>query len=140
MKKHSLSLFTCRAETTCKYAAEDCDNIKNKLQALFNDHEFPAKIKIGISGCARCCAMPKIRDLGIIATHHGWELHFGGNGGYSPRIAEFLADHLTSEQLLHHISVVLELYSLNANQRERSARFIERFGVKNFVNLYKSSL
>lgn len=140
MQTHTLGIVACNSNLKCKHACEDFETVKDRLQGLVGQSQFAAKIKLGISGCPRCCAMPKVRDIGVIATLNGWELHFGGNGGYNPRIADLLADHLSTDQLIHHVKVLLELYNLNANQRERSSKFLDRFGGENFKNLFRSSL
>ena len=59
----------------------------------------PHKIKLGVSGCARECAEARGKDVGVIATENGWNLYVGGNGGFTPRHAELLAEDLDAETL-----------------------------------------
>lgn len=51
----------------------------------------PHKIKFGVSRCARECAEARGKDVGIIATKHGWNLYVAGNGDQTPKHAQLLA-------------------------------------------------
>jgi len=84
--------------------------------------------------------MPKIRDLGLIATPNGWEIHFGGNGGYHPRIADQLASNLCTSEVFALVEKLLFLYSSHAPAKTRSARFMEDFGKTKLLQLLKEDL
>ena len=60
----------------------------------------PHKLKLGVSGCARECAEARGKDVGVIATENGWNLYVGGNGGFTPRHAQLLAEDLDTETLV----------------------------------------
>ncbi|MDI6877696.1 MAG: NAD(P)/FAD-dependent oxidoreductase, partial [Methanomicrobiales archaeon] len=87
-----------------------------------------AKIKIGVSGCPRCCGESRLRDIGIIGTNRGWTVIFGGNGGRDPRIGDEIARNLADGEVLDLVQRLLEYYRANAGWGERTARFMERTG------------
>jgi NAD(P)H-nitrite reductase large subunit len=90
---------------------------------------YPAKLKIGISGCPRCCGESHTRDIGIMGTNRGWTVIFGGNSGTRPRIGDIIAGHLSKEEALDLVQRVLEYYRSHAKPNERTARFMERTGI-----------
>lgn len=90
---------------------------------------FPGKIKIGISGCPRCCGESHTRDIGLIGTNKGWTVIFGGNGGTRPRIGDVIAKNLSREEALDLVQRLLEYYQIHAKGKERTARFMERIGI-----------
>nr|MDJ0622660.1 nitrite reductase [Desulfocapsaceae bacterium] len=83
-------------------------------------------------GCSMCCTEPYLRDVGIIATKKGWSISFGGNGGSRPRIGDLLAQRLAEEEVVNQVKKALIFYCQKANRKERTARFIERFGIDRF--------
>ena len=69
----------CLGTEMCRYGNQDSIGLARALEERFRDQTFPAKIKIGVSGCQRCCGESQIRDLGIMGTNRGWTVFFGGN-------------------------------------------------------------
>jgi hypothetical protein len=64
------------------------------------DPTLLARRRLGVSGCARQCAEARAKDVGVIATDHGWNLYVGGNGGFTPRLAQLLAEDLDTDTLV----------------------------------------
>lgn len=127
-KAFSIRIRTCRSDKGCKYACTSGDLIKERIETAFGHLQFPAKIKIGISGCVRCCTSPKLRDIGLIATPKGWEVHFGGNSGYHPRIALQIASGLTEEEALDVIDRLITYYRMHSKNGQRTSSFLNSFG------------
>ena len=75
----------------------------------------------GVSGCARECAEAKGKDVGVIATENGWNLYVGGNGGFTPRHAQLLAQDLDDETLVRYIDRYLMFYVRTADRLQRTA-------------------
>ena len=90
----------------------------------------PTKIKIGISGCPRCCGESRVRDIGIMGSAKGWTVYFGGHSGFKSRQGEQVATGLTSEQALACVRSLLSYYKAHAEPKERSSKFIERVGAE----------
>jgi len=120
----------------CKYGNQDSIGLALALDEQFKFQTFPAKIKIGVSGCPRCCGESHTRDIGIMGTNRGWTVLFGGNGGTRPRLADRIARNLSTAEALDCAQRLAEYYRDHAKPHERTARFIERIG----MNTLKSGL
>jgi len=120
----------CLGTDTCKYGNQDSIGLARAVDERFRNQTFPAKIKIGISGCPRCCGESHIRDIGIMGTNKGWTVFFGGNGGTRPRFGDIIARDLTGAEALDLSERLLEYYQRHAKARERTARFMERIGLE----------
>ena len=86
-----------------------------------------------------CCTMLKVRDVGHIATHKGWKLYIGGNGGNRPRIGDLIEENLSIEEAVQLCFNCMEIYSKYASTRMRTSSFIEKHGIaflrKNLLKL-----
>ena len=121
---------SCLGTEMCKYGNQDSISLAKAVDGLFKDKTFPAKIKIGISGCPRCCGESHTRDIGIMGTNRGWTVLFGGNGGQKPRFGDIIARDLTTRDALDCVQRVAEYYRARAKPYERTARFLERTGLE----------
>jgi len=119
----------CLGTDMCRYGNQDSVGLAKSVDALFKDQTFPAKIKIGISGCPRCCGESHTRDIGIIGTNRGWTVLFGGNGGTRPRFGDSIARDLTTGEALDCAQRLAGYYRTHAKTHERTARFMERIGM-----------
>jgi NAD(P)H-nitrite reductase large subunit len=126
----------CLGTDMCRYGNQDSIGLAKSVDELFKDQTFPAKIKIGISGCPRCCGESHTRDIGIIGTNRGWTVLFGGNGGTRPRFGDSIARDLTTSEALDCAQRLAGYYRIHAKPQERTARFMERIG----MNTLKSEL
>jgi NAD(P)H-nitrite reductase large subunit len=120
----------CLGTDMCRYGKQDSVALARIIDEQFNDQSFPAKIKIGISGCPRCCSESHTRDIGIIATPNGWTLLFGGNAGTRPRFGDLIARDLSTEEVVDCAQRLSEYYRRHAQPHERTARFMERMGIE----------
>ena len=120
-----------------------CDNAKADALALARQlddalrragsalpDKLPAKVRVGVSGCPRCCAESRVRDVGLVAGPRGWTVLAGGNAGARPRAADELARHLDADAAVALARDFLVLYAREATGRERTARFMERVGIE----------
>jgi NAD(P)H-nitrite reductase large subunit len=122
-------VHACIGTDMCKYGKQDSIGLARTIENQFKDQSFPAKIKIGVSGCPRCCSESHTRDIGIIGTTRGWMVFFGGNGGTRPRFGDLVAWDLTANEAVDCIQRLSEYYRSHANKHERTARFMERIGM-----------
>jgi NAD(P)H-nitrite reductase large subunit len=118
----------CLGTEMCRYGVQDSIALARALEEKFHNQDFPAKVKLGVSGCQRCCGESRVRDLGLMGTNKGWSVFFGGNAGRTPRIADFIAGDLTAAEAMDCATRLLEYYRNNAKAHERTARFMERIG------------
>src|SRR5512137_2993053 len=120
----------CLGTEMCRYGKQDSIGLARTLDTTFKDKIFPAKIKIGVSGCPRCCSESHTRDIGIVATPNGWTVFFGGNAGTRPRFGDLIARDLSSDEVIDCALRLSEYYRSHAKPHERTARFMERTGIE----------
>ena len=78
------------------------------------------------------CGEGYVKDFGAFGKKAGWTIVFGGNAGAKPRIADVIAESLSTEQAIELAQRCFDYYQSNAKPKERSARFIERIGIEEF--------
>ena len=122
---------TCVGTEFCRYGTNDSTALGIAIERRFQGFEFPAKVKMGVSGCPRNCAEATVKDLGVIATEGGeWEISIGGAAGASVRKTDILCRVRTQEEALQVIGRFLIFYRDNAKWLERSYDFVPRVGME----------
>ena len=116
---------SCVGSSWCRYGVQDSVAMAVDLENRYRGLRSPHKIKFGVSGCARECAEAKGKDVGIIATESGWNLYVGGNGGFTPRHAQLLAQDLDDVTLVRYIDRFLMFYVRTADRLQRTAPWME---------------
>jgi NAD(P)H-nitrite reductase large subunit len=119
---------TCLGTEVCRYGVQDSIGLGRELEARYHGAAFPAKLKVGVSGCLRCCGESYTRDIGLVGTTTGWTVVFGGNSGRRPTLGTVMAQDLSGGDALDLVQRLLEYYRVNAREKERTARFLERMG------------
>ena len=119
---------SCPGNAYCKNGIQDSLSLAREISDEYNGKEFPAKIKIGISGCPRCCGESRVRDIGIMGTTKGWTVFFGGHSGFKTHEGEQVAANLTTVEAGELVRKLLAYYGAHAQQKERTSRFLERVG------------
>jgi len=116
---------SCVGSTWCRYGVQDSVALAVNLELRYRGLRSPHKFKLGVSGCARECAEARSKDIGVIATEHGWNLYVGGNGGYQPAHAQLLAQDLDEATLISYIDRYIMYYIRTADRLQRTARWQE---------------
>ncbi|MCT9821157.1 nitrite reductase large subunit NirB [Microbacterium sp. W1N] len=116
---------SCVGSTWCRYGVLDSVGMAVTLELRYRGLRAPHKLKLGVSGCARECAEARSKDAGIIATEAGWNLYVGGNGGFTPRHAQLLAEGLDDEGLITAIDRYFMYYIRTADRLQRTAPWVE---------------
>ena len=122
----------CPGNTVCTFGTQDSLAFGIALEDYFSGRDFPAKVKIGVSGCPFSCTENFVRDIGIMGKKKGWTVTFGGSSTRSPRVGDVMAEDLSNEDARDLIDRCLDYYSKNAKKKERTAKFIERIGIETF--------
>jgi len=123
----------CPGTSVCKFGTQDSLGFGMELEEYLAGRDFPAKLKVGVSGCPFTCAEGSVRDIGITGKKSGWSLFFGGHSGRQARISDLIAEDLQSkEEVLELLEKCITYYIENSKKRERAARFIERIGIDTF--------
>lgn len=120
----------CPGNSVCKFGLNDSLGIGAELDKALSGMTFPAKVKVGVSGCPMCCGESYMRDLGLFAKNKGWTVVVGGNAGGRPRIADILAADLSREEAVELSMKFIRYYQAEGKPRERSARFLQRVGIE----------
>ncbi len=116
---------SCVGSTWCRYGVQDSVKLAIDLELRYRGLRSPHKFKMGVSGCARECAEARGKDVGVIATEKGWNLYVGGNGGFTPRHAQLLAEDLDTETLIRTIDRFVLYYVRTADRLQRTAPWVE---------------
>jgi nitrite reductase (NADH) large subunit len=116
---------SCVGSAWCRFGVQDSSALAVALELRYRGLRSPHKIKLGVSGCARECAEARAKDVGVIATEKGWNLYVGGNGGFTPRHAQLLAEDLDTETLVRTIDRFLMYYVRTADRLQRTAPWVE---------------
>ncbi|MBN1195667.1 MAG: NAD(P)/FAD-dependent oxidoreductase [Methanomicrobiaceae archaeon] len=119
----------CPGTVVCKYGNQDSLGLGLALEEMYLDMNLPAKLKMGISGCPRCCGESYLRDIGVFGNAKGWTVIIGGNSGGRPRIGDVVAKNLSTDDAKDLVRRLLEYYRTHGRPGERTARFIERVGI-----------
>lgn len=116
---------SCVGSTWCRYGVLDSVGMAVQLELRYRGLRAPHKLKLGVSGCARECAEARSKDVGVIATENGWNIYVGGNGGFTPRHAQLLAEGLDDDALIRTIDRFFMYYIRTADRLQRTAPWVE---------------
>ncbi len=120
----------CPGTAVCRYGMRDSLGMGLRLEERLTGMDLPAKLKIGVSGCPMSCGESLVRDIGLIGSKKGWTVSFGGNAGSRVRAGDKLASGLDDDEAEALVIRLAELYRDKGKKRERTARFVERFGIE----------
>jgi len=123
------SVKACPGTTFCKRGIQDSVEVGMLLDQKYHGMQLPGKMKIGISGCPNQCAETCIKDIGLVGTAKGWRVLVGGNGGFRPRLADVLAQRLSTDDAVALVDKVIDYFKANAEPRERLGKVIDRLGL-----------
>jgi NAD(P)H-nitrite reductase large subunit len=121
---------SCPGNAYCKNGTQDSLHLAREISDEYFQKEFPAKIKIGVSGCPRCCGESRVRDIGIMGTTKGWTVFFGGHSGFKPHEGVKVAANLTTAEARELARKLLAYFKAHAEEKERTSRFLERVGTE----------
>ena len=116
---------SCVGSTWCRYGVQDSVGKAIALENRYKGLRSPHKLKFAVSGCARECAEAQSKDIGVIATEHGWNLYVCGNGGMRPRHADLFATDLDDQTLIRYIDRLLMFYVRTADRLQRTSVWLE---------------
>jgi nitrite reductase (NADH) large subunit len=122
---------TCVGSEFCRYGTNDSTSLGIALEKTYQGFEFPAKVKLGVSGCPRNCAESTVKDVGVVATEGGeWEVLVGGAAGAHVRKTDVLCRVKTQEEAIAVVGRFLIYYRDNAKWIERTYDFVPRIGIE----------
>ena len=116
----------------CKRAKQNSLKIGMAFDKKYHGMAMPCRTKIGVAGCRNACTSVYARDLGVIGDKEGYLVTAGGSGGFTPRVADIIADKLTEEQVFVVVDTLMEYYKENGEMGEKLGDFIQRIGLDKF--------
>ncbi|HVL15242.1 MAG TPA: nitrite reductase large subunit NirB [Gemmata sp.] len=132
---------TCVGSEFCRYGTNDSTGLGIALEMRYQGFEFPAKVKLGVSGCPRNCAESTVKDVGVVATEGGeWEVSVGGAAGAHVRKSDVLCRVKTRDEAIRVIGRFLIYYRDNAKWLERTYDFVPRVGLEKLRDIIVSDL
>ncbi len=97
-----------------------------RIENRYKGIRAPHKIKMAVSGCVRECAEAQGKDVGLVATEGGYNLHVCGNSGAKPRHAELLAADIDEETAIRYVDRFLMYYISTADKLTRTSVWCEK--------------
>lgn len=119
---------TCVGKDWCRFGTQDSTGLGIKLEKALWGSWTPAKVKLAVSGCPRNCAEATCKDLGVICTDAGYELHFAGAAGLDIKGTDILGRVTTEEEAITCIMAALQLYREQGWYLERIYKWAKRVG------------
>ena len=116
---------SCVGSTWCRYGVDDSVGLALEIEHRYKGLRAPHKLKFAVSGCTRECAEAQSKDVGVIATEHGWNLYVCGNGGMRPRHADLFATDLDKATLIRYVDRFLMFYVKTADRLQRTASWLD---------------
>ena len=130
------SIYNCNECGECNNGCMATEEVVKKLCSLELPQPMPARIKVAVAGCPRCCTMPRLRDIGMIpasAREGTWHVYFGGHGGRIPRIADLVGAHLTLDESLDLVRRTLSVYQNEAAKKMRTSAYLRTTTLDDFL-------
>ena len=121
---------TCVGSEWCRFGTQNSTALGIHLEKQLERVWFPAKVKLGVSGCPRNCAEATIKDIGIVGVEGGWEISTGGNGGVHVVATELLCLVETAEEVEDICKAYLQHYRETGRHNERCAPWQQRVGLE----------
>ena len=122
---------TCVGIDYCRFGTNDSTALGIAIEKRFQGFEFPAKMKMAVSGCPRNCAESTVKDVGVVATEGGdWEILVGGAAGAHVRKTDVLCRVKSKDECIKIVGRFLQYYRENAKWLERTYDFVPRIGLE----------
>ena len=121
---------TCVGSDFCRFGLADSMGTGIEMEQAWEGLHTPAKVKGGVSGCARNCAEATIKDIGLVAVGDDqWQVRIGGAAGGNVREADVLCTVDSRAEALRVSTTFLQYYRENADFKERTYDFVPRIGL-----------
>lgn len=117
---------SCVGTSWCRYGMRDSVKYAIEIEHRYRGIRSPHKLKFAVSGCVRECAEAQCKDIGLVATEHGYNLYVCGNGGAKPRHADLLIADIDEETAIKYIDRVLMYYIQTADKLTRTSVWLEK--------------
>jgi nitrite reductase (NADH) large subunit len=121
---------TCVGADFCRFGLADSMGLGVEIEKAWEGLHTPAKVKGGVSGCARNCAEATIKDIGLVAVGDDqWQVRVGGAAGGNVREADVLCTVDSRKEALRVCTTFLQLYREEADYKERTYDWVPKVGL-----------
>lgn len=127
------AVIFCPGKPDCSRGLGESTRLGLELDKEFWGREVPAKLRIGVSGCANCCAEIFVKDIGLYATSKGYRLIVGGNSGRKAQAGRIIAEDLPHDKVTPAIHLLLDYYRKHGESKERLGHALDRIGWETFL-------
>ncbi|MAU95867.1 MAG: nitrite reductase large subunit [Fulvimarina sp.] len=121
---------TCVGTDWCRFGTQDSTGLGIRIERFMWGSWTPAKVKMAVSGCPRNCAEATCKDVGVICTDAGFEIHFAGAAGLDIKPTEVLTQVRTEDEALETIVALVQLYREQGHYLERMYKWLKRVGME----------
>jgi nitrite reductase (NADH) large subunit len=121
---------TCVGTDWCRFGTQDSTGLGVRLEKFMWGSWTPAKLKLAVSGCPRNCAEATCKDIGVVCTDSGYEIHIGGAAGLHIRGTDLLTRVGTEQEALWTICAATQLYREQGFYLERIYKWMDRVGLE----------
>ncbi|TFF17951.1 NAD(P)/FAD-dependent oxidoreductase [Jiella endophytica] len=121
---------TCVGTDWCRFGTQDSTGLGVRIEKFMWGSWTPAKVKMAVSGCPRNCAEATCKDVGVICTDAGYEIHFAGAAGLDIKGTEVLTQVKTEDEALEMIVALVQLYREQGHYLERIYKWLKRVGME----------
>lgn len=121
---------TCVGTDWCRFGTQDSTGLGVRIEKFMWGSWTPAKVKMAVSGCPRNCAEATCKDVGVICTDAGYEIHFAGAAGLDIKGTEVLCQVKTEDEALETIVALTQLYREQGHYLERIYKWLRRVGME----------
>lgn len=120
---------TCVGREWCRFGTQDSTALGIRIEKFMWGSWTPAKVKMAVSGCPRNCAEATCKDVGVVCTESGFEIHFAGAAGLDIKGTEVLTQVKTEDEALETIVALVQLYREQGRYLERIYKWAKRVGI-----------
>lgn len=120
---------TCVGKQWCRFGTQDSTALGIRLEHYLWGSWTPAKVKLAVSGCPRNCAEATCKDIGIICVESGFDIHFAGAAGLDIKGTVVLGHVKTEDQVVDHVTALLQMYREQGHYLERIYKWAKRVGI-----------
>lgn len=138
VEKAPPGVSVCTGAGICKYGVQESRGMGEKILAVVKKNgPYPFKVKSGVSGCKIACGLSFVRDIGLVGTPKGWDVHFGGAATKNAGLGIQLGTKLSEDEALELVTKALSFYKENGKKRERTSGMLKRLGAEAVLNAVK---
>lgn len=121
---------TCVGSDWCRFGTQDSTGLGVRIEKFMWGAWTPAKLKMAVSGCPRNCAEATCKDIGVICTDAGYEIHFAGAAGLDIQGTKVLGHAKTEAEVMEIIAALTQLYREQGRYLERIYKWAKRVGIE----------